>query len=425
MAKRTDTESHRSVSPAPAIAGLCLLTIVLSAGPAGAQSAPLNAVELPAERIAELAAGDAEAGRITIQRCAACHSLDGPDEYPRTGPTLFGIVGAPVAWAAGFDYSPAMTALGDRGLTWTPERLDVFLADPAAALPGTAMTAGATEDPEDRANIIAYLQTRNAEAMAAEAARELALRIAAADPETGERLAARCADCHTFATGGEALVGPNLFDIVGAPVARAEGFAYSIAFRSLNVVGATWTVERLDAFLANPADEIPGTRMGFAGVADEGQRAAIIAYLRQLSEDPLPLPGDAGTGQALRGVFQEGLDPLRFTTTQVQFGDRYYTQVGCDRCHGGNLAGLQDSEAGAPALIGRQFAENWFESNVYALYRYIETEMPFEFDRSNRGIDDDFLLTIVAFLLERNGFAAGEQPLPADRAGMEAIGFYQ
>lgn len=147
--------------------------------------------------------------------------------------------------------------------------------------------------------------------------------------------------------------------------------------------------------------------------------------MRTLSDEPLPPPGATIAVGAERGVFQPDLEPLAFTATQVQFGSRYYSQIGCDRCHAGNLAGLQDSEAGAPALVGRAFAENWFGGNVDELYRYIALEMPADFTISARGIDDSYLLTIVAFILERNGFLAGDIEMPADRAGQRAMGFYQ
>lgn len=114
--------------------------------------------------------------------------------------------------------------------------------------------------------------------------------IAAADPTAGRAVAARCSGCHTFDEGGGTLVGPNLYDVVGASVAHLEGFDYSEAFVALRDEGAEWTYERLDAFLTNPMAAVPGTAMAFPGVPDNEDRAAVIAYLRTLSSDPVPPP---------------------------------------------------------------------------------------------------------------------------------------
>src|SRR5690606_16679467 len=108
--------------------------------------------------------------------------------------------------------------------------------------------------------------------------------------------------------------GPNLYDIVGAVIGGKEGFNYSVAFRNLNADGAIWTYDRLDAFLQSPAAAIPGTRMGFAGVADISDRAAIIAYLRTLAPELYPLAVDAGTEV---GAPREGLEPVTFTIAQL------------------------------------------------------------------------------------------------------------
>ncbi|MCB9957937.1 MAG: c-type cytochrome [Rhodospirillaceae bacterium] len=94
-------------------------------------------------------------GRVLAQPCAVCHALD-RGAAPRVGPPLWGVVGRTVGGVDGFGYSRALrTADG----IWTPERLDHFLADPAAALPGTAMTFGGIADAGDRARVIAFLQT--------------------------------------------------------------------------------------------------------------------------------------------------------------------------------------------------------------------------------------------------------------------------
>lgn len=102
-----------------------------------------------------LAAADASAGESVFNKCRACHKLDGTDA---TGPHLDGIVGKAKAASEGYAYSPALAAMS--GDTWTPENLDAFLHDPRGYMPGTKMTFAGLPNPEERANLIAWLETQ-------------------------------------------------------------------------------------------------------------------------------------------------------------------------------------------------------------------------------------------------------------------------
>jgi cytochrome c len=101
------------------------------------------------------------------------------------------------------------------------------------------------------------------------------------DAQAGREAFAVCGACHTVAPGGAALIGPNLWGIVGREIGSMPGFDYSAELKS---VGGTWTPERLDRFLTNPTAFAPGTRMGYAGVADPAERAALVGYLATLHE---------------------------------------------------------------------------------------------------------------------------------------------
>lgn len=120
-----------------------------------------------------------------------------------------------------------------------------------------------------------------------EPAEPLPVRLAASDPQKGQAAAKQCTACHTFEKGGLNRVGPNLYDIVGRAKATVGGFNYSAALKGK---GGTWTYEDLDLFLANPKGYIPGTTMGYAGLARGGQRADLINYLHTLADSPVPLP---------------------------------------------------------------------------------------------------------------------------------------
>ncbi len=112
--------------------------------------------------------------------------------------------------------------------------------------------------------------------------------LAKADPAAGEAYAKKaCAVCHSFNEGGKAIVGPNLYNVVGGPHAHMAGFDYSNALKSKT---GPWTFAELNEWLHKPSAYAPGTRMGFAGIANDQERANVIDYLRTLSPNPVPLP---------------------------------------------------------------------------------------------------------------------------------------
>lgn len=113
--------------------------------------------------------------------------------------------------------------------------------------------------------------------------------LAAADAAAGETIFKKCAACHTGDKGGANKVGPNLYGIVGRPVASHEGFNYSAGMKEYGA-GKSWDYETLSQFVHKPKALVKGTAMGFAGLAKPEERANLIAYLRTLSDSPVPLP---------------------------------------------------------------------------------------------------------------------------------------
>jgi cytochrome c len=96
-------------------------------------------------------------GERAYQKCFSCHALE-PGRNDLSGPTLYGIVGRPVAAEAGFGYSPAMRRLSAQEPRWIEQLLDRFVSDPQAVVPGTSMTFDGIGDAEERKALIAFLE---------------------------------------------------------------------------------------------------------------------------------------------------------------------------------------------------------------------------------------------------------------------------
>jgi cytochrome c len=103
------------------------------------------------------AEGDATKGENTFKKCKICHQI-GEGAKNAVGPVLTGVVGRKAGTGEGFNYSPAMKKAGEDGTTWTEENIDKYLTDPKGFIPQNKMAFVGLKQPDERADVIAYLK---------------------------------------------------------------------------------------------------------------------------------------------------------------------------------------------------------------------------------------------------------------------------
>jgi len=115
----------------------------------------------------------------------------------------------------------------------------------------------------------------------------ISLLLAGASLEQGEKIFKKCGACHSYKKDSKSKIGPNLWNLINKQKASVSGFAYS---KALSDYGGKWTFEELNRFLYKPKEYIKGTKMAFAGLKKEKDRASVILFMNQNSDNPLPLP---------------------------------------------------------------------------------------------------------------------------------------
>ena len=116
---------------------------------------------------------------------------------------------------------------------------------------------------------------------------DIAALMAMGDIALGEKVFKKCAACHSIIKGGKNNIGPALYNVVGRKVGIVNDYKYS---KAMSGHGKEWTFEELNGYLIKPAKWIKGTKMAFAGLRKEKDRASVIKYLNQNSDKPKPLP---------------------------------------------------------------------------------------------------------------------------------------
>lgn len=142
---------------------------------------------------------------------------------------------------------------------------------------------------------------------AAAAEQPAAFYLAKADPQKGADVFKKCTACHSDQKGGPNQIGPQLWAVVGRPIASEPGFSYSDALKGKAT--GPWTFDELFAWLKSPKAFAPGTKMTFAGISKPEDRANLIAYLNTQSDAPKPLPAAPAAAPAVAAGTEAGAKP--------------------------------------------------------------------------------------------------------------------
>ncbi len=111
--------------------------------------------------------------------------------------------------------------------------------------------------------------------------------LASGDLDHGKKVWKKCSACHSIKQGGKNKIGPALYSVLGRNIAALDDYKYS---KALIAYGKSWTFKEMNGFLKKPQSYIKGTKMAFAGLKKDKDRASIILFMNQYSDNPLPLP---------------------------------------------------------------------------------------------------------------------------------------
>lgn len=175
------------------------------------------------------------------------------------------------------------------------------------------------------------------------------------DVERGAEYWKQCRTCHRIGPNATNKVGPNLNFIFGRAFAGAEGYRYSKAMKKAGEEGRVWDLDQLDAYITDPRAFMKGTKMSFRGIKDPQERADVLAWLRENSDNPRDIPEAAPTAVGT----DHNVDPAILAIQgDPEYGE--YLSSECLTCH------RADGETeGIPAVTG------WpEESFVVAMHQY-------------------------------------------------------
>ena len=111
--------------------------------------------------------------------------------------------------------------------------------------------------------------------------------LALGDLAHGEKVFKKCSACHMIAADGKNMIGPNLWSVIGRTAGSISDYKYS---KAMIAYGKEWSFEEMNSYLIKPQAYIKGTKMAFAGLRKEKDRASVILYMNSKGDNPKPLP---------------------------------------------------------------------------------------------------------------------------------------
>ncbi len=213
-------------------------------------------------------------GRDAFEQCAACHTLE-PGGETLVGPNLYGIFGRAVASVEGFAYSESLRS---KVGVWDEDALNRYIARPKLAVPGNNMPFVGMTSPRARRDLIAWLKTNPSRYDPAES--DFQALLVRDEVSRGAQIARACMVCHTASEDMENNIGPNLWGVVGRPIASAPGFDYSERIMRREGV---WTPDALNGFFMENKTFDQGSHRAFGRLKRPSDRAALISWLKTLN----------------------------------------------------------------------------------------------------------------------------------------------
>ena len=141
--------------------------------------------------------------------------------------------------------------------------------------------------PSTSAYKVEFAQLDNTKATSSVQTVDIAALLALGTVEHGQKVFKKCSACHSIKKGGRNNIGPALYSVLGRNMGALEDYKYS---KALIAFGKDWTFDEMNNFLIKPTSYIKGTKMAFAGLKKEKDRASVILYMNANSDDPLDLP---------------------------------------------------------------------------------------------------------------------------------------
>jgi len=209
------------------------------------------------------------------------------------------------------------------------------------------------------------------------------------DAAAGADVFRKCQSCHSVGQGAEDRVGPHLNGVFGRRAGAHDGFNYSADMAMMGADGLTWTLEKLDAYLENPKALVSRTRMNFAGLKDAEDRADVLAFLRQYSDNPANIPEATPTAMAA----EVELPPeILAIVGDPEYGE--YLASECETCH--QASGADD---GIPSIT--QWPQEDF---VIAMHAYKQKIRPHPVMQMMAGrLTDEEIAALAAYFAELGG----------------------